>query len=339
KGKVAELIVEEMKRGGGEISLDDLAGYRSVWRDPVKGNYRGYEIYAMAPPSSGGVMLVQMLNMLELYDIGKMGWGSAEVIHLMVEAERRAYADRAEHMGDPDFYPVPVQMLTDKAYARERFGDYNPHKASVSEHIAAGKVPEESPETTHYSVMDRSGMMVALTTTLNLSYGSKIVVPGTGILLNNEMDDFSAKENTPNAFQLIGRSANAIEPGKRMLSSMTPAIVTKNGVPVLITGSPGGSTIITTVFQVVVNVIDHQMTVEDAVSLPRFHHQWLPDEIRYEKYAINPDSLKILQRKGHKNFRLVDYGRGIGDANSILYKDGVMHGIKDPRGEGTAVGY
>lgn len=339
RGRVAKLIVAEMQRGNGEISLDDLANYRSVWRAPVKGTYRGYEIWGMSAPSSGGVLVVQMLNMLEPYDIKKMGWGSAQLIHLMVEAERRAYADRAEHLGDSDFYEVPLAMLTAKEYARQRFADFDPDKASDSEMIGAGSWPVESTETTHFSVLDSRGNVVALTTTLNSGYGSKIVAAGTGILLNNEMNDFSIRKNTPNQFGLIGRVANSIEPGKRMLSSMSPTIVTKDGVPFLVTGSPGGSTIITTTLQVIVNIIDHEMTLEDAVSLPRFHHQWKPDAISYGNHGISPDTLSILQRMGHTNFRKISWGRGLGDANSILYRDGVIYGMKDPRNEGAAIGY
>ncbi len=339
RGPVARLIVAEMQRGGGDITLEDLANYRSVWRDPVHATYRGYDIWGMGPPSSGGVLITEMLNMMEPYDIGSMGWGSAAAIHLMVEAERRAYADRAEHLGDPDFFEVPVKMLTDKAYARARFRDYNPDRASRSSDIGFGTWPQESRETTHFSVMDRNGMMVALTTTLNSSFGSKIVVTGAGFLLNNEMDDFSVKANTPNQFGVIGRVANSIEPGKRMLSSMSPTIVTKDGEPFLVTGSPGGSTIITTTMQVLVNVIDHGMDIDDAVSLPRVHHQWQPDAIFHDKYAISPDTREKLEAMGHVNIEESRYGRGIGDANSILYRDGVISGIKDPRAEGGAIGY
>lgn len=337
RGKTADLIVAEMKAGGGIISHADLAGYESVWRDPVQGTYRGYEIWGMGPPSSGGALVMQMLNMLEPYDLADKGWGSAETIHLMIEAERRAYADRAEHLGDPDFYEVPLAMLTNKRYARERFADFDPDKATDSEAVGAGHWPNEGFETTHFSVMDGDGMMVALTTTLNSSYGNKIVVPGTGILLNNEMDDFSIKPNTANQFQLIGREANAIAPHKRMLSSMSPTIVTRDGEPFLITGSPGGATIITTTLQVILNVIDHGMTIGDAVSLPRFHHQWKPDMIFHDRYAFSPDTLAVLKSLGHENFREARWA--IGDANSILFKDGLIHGIKDPRGDGIAVGF
>jgi gamma-glutamyltranspeptidase/glutathione hydrolase len=339
KGKTAVLIVAEMERGGGDITLEDLENYHSVWREPVHGSYRGYDIWGMGPPSSGGVLIIQMLNMLEPLDLSGMGWGSAAAIHAMVEAERRAYADRAKHLGDPDYYDVPISMLTDKSYARMRFGDFDPQKASNSDEIGAGSWPDESPETTHFSVMDKDGMMVSLTTTLNSSYGNKIVVPGTGILLNNEMDDFSIKPDTPNQFDLIGREANKIEPGKRMLSSMSPTIVTKDGKPVLIAGSPGGSTIITTTLQVIINVIDHGMSIDDAVSAPRFHHQWKPDAIMVESRAISPDSRKILMEMGHQSFRETRFGRGIGDANAIEYREGLIRGIKDPRNEGAALGF
>lgn len=338
KGKTAELIVKEMERGGGDITLQDLEDYHSVWREPIKGTYRGYEIYGMPPPSSGGVLVQQILNMLEPYDLGSLGWGNSETIHLMIEAERRAYADRAEYLGDPDYYEVPIKILTDKAYAKKRFSTFDPDKATPSEEVGAGTWGPESLETTHFSAY-KDGIMVAFTTTINSGYGNKIVVPGAGFLLNNEMDDFSIKENTPNQFNVIGRAANAIEPGKRMLSSMSPTVVTKGGEPFLITGSPGGSTIITTTLQVIINTIDHGMPIDDAVSLPRFHHQWQPNRIFYDGYAFSPDTVKALEAKGHQNINKARFGRGIGDANSILIKDGVIAGIKDPRGEGVAVGY
>jgi len=338
-GETADLIVKEMQKSGGIISHEDLANYRAVYREPVHTNYRGYDVWTMGPPSSA-VLVLQMLNMLEPYDLGSMGWGSSEAIHLMIEAERRAYADRAEHLGDSDFYDVPLDMLVDKKYAKSRFSDFDVNKASSSEAIFAGAAPgKESMETTHFSVIDKSGAAVSFTTTLNSSYGNKIVVPGTGILLNNEMDDFSIKPNTANQFDLIGREANAIAPRKRMLSSMSPTIVSKDGVPVLVTGSPGGSTIITTTLQVILNIVDHGMPLDDAVSLPRFHHQWKPDRIIYEKYALTPDTLKALEQMGHIGFFPWPYGRGIGDANSVLMKDGMLHGVKDPRAEGVAVGF
>ena len=338
-GETADLIVQEMQKGGGIISHDDLANYRAVLREPVHTNYRGYDVWTMGPPSSA-VLVLQMLNMLEPFDINAMGWGSSEVIHLMIEAERRAYADRAEHLGDSDFYAVPLDMLVDKQYAEKRFSDFDKNKAATSNAIFAGAAPpRESMETTHFSVIDQSGTAVSFTTTLNSAYGNKIVVPGTGILLNNEMDDFSIKPNTANQFGLIGGEANAIAPGKRMLSSMSPTIVSKDGVPVLVTGSPGGSTIITTMLQIILNIVDHKMPLNDAVSLPRFHHQWKPDRIIYEKHAFVPDTLRALENMGHVGFFPRPYGRGIGDANSVLMKDGKLHGVKDPRAEGIAVGF
>ena len=338
-GETADLIVREMQKGGGIISHDDLANYRAVYREPVHTNYRGYDVWTMGPPSSA-VLVLQMLNMLEPFDLKAMGWGSSKAIHLMIEAERRAYADRAEHLGDSDFYDVPLDMLVDKKYAQGRFSDFDINKASSSKAIFAGAAPaQESMETTHFSVIDKSGTAVSFTTTLNSSYGNKMVVPGTGILLNNEMDDFSVKPNTANQFGLIGREANAIAPGKRMLSSMSPTIVSKDGVPVLVTGSPGGSTIITTTLQIILNVVSHEMPLEDAVSLPRFHHQWKPDRIIYEKYAFSPDTLRALEAMGHVGFSPWPYGRGIGDANSVLMKDGKLYGVKDPRADGVAVGF
>ena len=338
-GETADLIVREMQKGGGIISHDDLANYRAVYREPVHTNYRGYDVWTMGPPSSA-VLVLQMLNMLEPFDLKAMGWGSSKAIHLMIEAERRAYADRAEHLGDSDFYDVPLDMLVDKKYAQGRFSDFDINKASSSKAIFAGAAPaQESMETTHFSVIDKSGTAVSFTTTLNSSYGNKMVVPGTGILLNNEMDDFSIKPNTANQFDLIGREANAIAPRKRMLSSMSPTIVSKDGVPVLVTGSPGGATIITTMLQVILNVVSHEMPLEDAVSLPRFHHQWKPDRIIYEKYAFSPDTLRALEAMGHVGFSPWPYGRGIGDANSVLMKDGKLYGVKDPRADGVAVGF
>jgi gamma-glutamyltranspeptidase/glutathione hydrolase len=337
KGLTADLLVAEMQRLDGMISHQDLAAYNVEWRAPIHGSYRGYDIWSMPPPSSGGALVVQMLNMLEAFDVAAMGWGSAEVVHLMIEAQRRAYADRAEHMGDPDFYPVPLAMLTSKEYARNRFLDFDPARASRSEDIGAGSWPYEPTETTHFSVMDKNGMSVAVTTTLNLGYGNRIVVPGAGFLLNNEMDDFSAKPNEPNAYGLLGDEANKIEPGKRMLSSMTPTIVTRDGQPVLITGSPGGSTIINTVFHVLLNTLDHGMSIDQAVASPRFHHQWMPDIVRHEPGAFAEGQTELLGTKGH--IELVPGGYGIGDANSILFKDGVIHATSDPRNDGGAAAF
>ena len=338
RGATAELLVAEMARGNGLITLEDLASYESVWRDPIRGTYRGHEIVSMPPPSSGGILLVQMLNMLEPHDIGGFGYGSAAAMHRIIEAERRAYADRAHHLGDTDFYPTPIATLVDKAYAAQRFADFDPARASRSEDIGHGTIPNESPDTTHVSVMDGDGNAVAYTTTLNLSYGSKIVVPGAGFLLNNEMDDFSIKPNTPNAYGLLGDEANAIAPGKRMLSSMTPTIVLRDGEPLLVTGSPGGSTIITTVLQVVMNVIDHGMELSDAVGKPRFHHQWRPDRVMVEPFGFSPDTVAALEAMGHEGIDTIRWGRGIGDANSVMRRDGELLGMSDPRGAGRAVG-
>lgn len=337
RGPTADMIVAEMERNGGLISHEDLQSYEVVWREPIRGEYRGYEIWSMPPPSSGGVVLLQVLNMLEPYDIGELGWGSTRTVHLMVEGLRRAYADRAEHLGDPDFYPVPIDRLIDKEYALERFQDVDMSRASDSEEIFAGDWTTESTETTHYSVVDAEGNAVAVTTTLNGGYGNRIVVPGAGFLLNNEMDDFSAKPGTPNMYGLLGGEANKIEPGKRMLSSMTPTIVVKDGETVLVTGSPGGSTIINTVLHIVMNVIDHGMDVEQAVASPRFYHQWKPDVIRFEQGSISPRVRGELEAMGHRGLR--DAGYGVGDANSIMIRDGVIGASSDPRNEGGATAY
>ena len=337
-GETADLIVAEMARGGGLISHDDLKGYRSVWREPVRGSYRGFDIVSMPPPSSGGILLVQMLNMLETQDLRRLGVGTPATVHLMIEAERRAYADRAEHLGDADFYDVPATMLTDKAYAIRRLADFDANAASRSEDVGAGeRWPEESPETTHASIIDAAGNAVAYTTTLNLGYGAKIVVTGAGFLLNNEMDDFSSKADTANSFGLIGREANAIAPGKRMLSSMTPTIVLREGEPFLVTGSPGGSTIITTVLQVVVNVLDHGMDLGTAVAAPRVHHQWQPNRVVYEAGALLPATLAGLREKGHVN--LMEIGFRLGDANSVMRLGDELIGVADPRNAGSAVGF
>lgn len=343
-GETADLLVAEMERLGGMITHQDLQEYEVAWREAAHGSYRGYQIWSMPPPSSGGALIVQMLNMLEPYDLGAFGPGRAETVHLMVEAQRRAYADRAEHLGDPDFYDVPMEMLLDKDYASYRFRDFNPQKASRSEDVGAGMWPEESLETTHYSVVDGNGMAVAVTTTLNLGYGNRIVVPGAGFLLNNEMDDFSAKPGEPNVYGLLGGEANQIEPGKRMLSSMSPTIVTRDGSPVLVTGSPGGSTIINTVFQMVVNVLDHDMTVAEAVAHPRLHHQWQPNVIRYEAGAITDAARSKLEEMGHVGL-MESEGLGgdsftIGDANSIrILPDGRLEAASDPRNAGGAAAF
>lgn len=337
KGHTAELIVAEMQRNNGLISMDDLAAYEALWREPIHGTYHGYDIWSMPAPSSGGVLLVQMLNMLEPFNLAELGFGSTATVHLMIEAQRRAYADRAEFLGDPDFVEIPTQMLTSKEYARTRFADFDPLKATDSASIGAGSWPEESTQTTHFSVADKAGNAVAMTTTLNRSYGNRIVVPEVGILLNNEMDDFSSKPNSPNSYGLIGRDANEIQPGKRMLSSMTPTIVTQAGKPVLITGSPGGSVIINTVLQVVLNVIDHGMDAESAVSSPRIHHQWQPDNVRYETGAISDAVAAELTTMGHKG--LTSSRFGMGNANSIKIDNAIIEGVSDPREAGGVAGF
>ncbi|MCY4128588.1 MAG: gamma-glutamyltransferase [Gammaproteobacteria bacterium] len=336
-GETAELIVAEMARGGGLISKKDLADYEPAWREPIHGRYRGFDVHSMPPPSSGGVLIVHLLNMLEPFDLSELGFHTAPSMHLMIESERRAYADRAVHLGDPDFYPVPLDTLLSKRYALRRIEDIGA-RATTSDDVEAGAVPREPFETTHFSVIDADGMAVAFTTTINGGYGSGIVVEGAGFLLNNEMDDFSAKPGTPNMFGLIGGEANAIEPGKRMLSSMTPTIVSKGNDFILITGSPGGSTIITTTLQVIVNVIDHGFDMEDAVNAPRFHHQWRPNSVRFEA-GIKQKVIDELDAMGHVNLYRLPEQAVIGDANSILKYRGSITATSDGRNNGGAVGF
>ena len=297
-GKTAKLIVSEMQKHGGLITYEDLANYQAVIRQPVHGIYRGFDVYSMSPPSSGGVHIVQILNMLEPYPISEYGHNSAQTIHLMAEAMRRAYADRASYLGDSDFIVVPLKGLTSKNYAQNLVNNIQLDKATPSVEIKAGDPQQyESPETTHFSIVDQFGNAVSNTYTLNFSYGSGIVVTDAGFLLNNEMDDFSTKAGTANAFGLMGGEANKIEPNKRMLSSMSPTIVKLNGNNFLVTGSPGGSRIISTTLQVIMNVIDHKMNIQTAVNSPRMHHQWWPDEIRIEQ-GISPDTILINQENG-----------------------------------------
>ncbi|MCK0746625.1 gamma-glutamyltransferase [Chromohalobacter nigrandesensis] len=328
EGKTAELIAQEMEKHDGLMTAEDLAAYQPTIREPVHGTYRGYDVYAMSPPSSGGAHIVQMLNILEGYDIGEMGFNSARTLHVMSEVMKRAYADRAEYLGDTDFVDVPLEGITSKTYANDLREQIDLGRATPSDTIAAGDpLPYESNETTHFSIADDNGLAVSNTYTLNFSYGSGIVVEGAGFLLNNEMDDFSAKPGTPNAYGLIGGEANKVEPNKRMLSSMTPTIVKKEGKNVLITGSPGGSRIITTTLQVVMNVIDHDMNVQSAVSVPRIHHQWLPDEIRIEE-GISPDTIGLLESMGHT----VSQQAAMGAAQSVLIENGHYYGgAADPR--------
>ena len=329
EGKTARLIVAEMQAHDGLITLDDLRAYRPVIRQPVHGQYRGYDIYSMGPPSSGGTHIVQILNMLEGDDIEASGFNSADTIHLMAEAMKRAYADRSKYLGDPDFVAVPLARLTSKDYAATLRASFLAEKATPSQDITPGQslaLPYESNQTTHFSIADGHGLAVANTYTINFSYGSGIVVDGAGFLLNDEMDDFSSKPGVPNAYGLIGGKANRIEPGKRMLSSMSPTIVMKDGKNFLITGSPGGSRIITTTVQVIMNAIDHGMNILSAVSAPRIHDQWLPDEIRIEE-GISPDTIKALRAMGYK----LVIKNAMGASQSVMIEDGIFYGGADPR--------
>lgn len=336
QGETAKLIVEEMERGNGIISQEDLDNYHSVWRAPVITDYRGNKIITMAPPSSGGIALTQLLESVEPYNLAEIGHNSTEYVHLLTEAERRVYADRAEYLGDMDFYDVPIKQLTSKEYNLERMASFDAKKATPSDSVSAGNIRPESDQTTHFSIVDAKGNAVALTTTLNGAYGSRVVVGKAGFLLNNEMDDFSVKPNVPNMFGLVGGDANAIEPGKRMLSSMTPTIVEKDNKLLLVLGSPGGATIITSVFQSILNVIDFNMTMQDAVTAKRVHNQWLPDVIMYEKDALSEELINNLENMGHK---LLDRGN-IGRVDAVKVLDnGKLEGGADPRGDDLAVGF
>lgn len=336
QGEIATKIAKEMQSHGGTMTLEDLKAYKVVERQPIIGDYRGYKVVTMPPPSSGGVHLIEILNMLEHYPIKEDGVNSAKNIHHMAESMKLAYADRSEYLGDPDFVKIPVTGLTSKAYANELVKTIDDNKARLSSTIKPGKPqPYESDQTTHFSVMDKAGNAAAVTYTLNLNFGSGIVVEGTGILLNNEMDDFSVKPGVPNAFGLVGGAANAIEAKKRPLSSMTPTIVMKNNKPWLVTGSPGGARIITTVLQSVVNTIDHEMNPAEAIITPRVHHQWLPDELRVEE-GISPDTIKLLQDKGHKVVTKAPMGR----IQIIQADDSGFYGYSDPRNpDGKTLGF
>ena len=328
EGKTAEMIVAEMQRGKGLITIEDLKNYKPGIRKPVQGTYRGYDIYSMSPPSSGGAHIIQILNTLEKYPIGNLGHNSAKTIHLMAEAMKRAYADRSKYLGDSDFVDVPLSGIISKKYAASLRAGIDPNFASNSKDILPGNpMGFESNETTHFSIVDKFGNAVSNTYTINFSYGSGIVVEGAGFLLNNEMDDFSAKQGVPNAYGLIGGEANKIEPNKRMLSSMSPTVVMKIDKNFLVAGSPGGSRIITTTLQVIMNVIDHGLNVQAAVNAPRIHHQWLPDEIRIEE-GISPDTLRLLEAMGHT----VNEKSSMGAIQSIMIaEDGTMYGGADPR--------
>jgi len=301
EGEIAEMIIEEIEESGGIMTVEDLKNYNSVWRDPIKFKYKGLDIISMPLPSSGGILLGQLLKAIEGYDIGQFGHNSVESIQLMVEAERRAYADRSFYMGDPDFNKLPVYELMDDEYVNSRMASFSWDKATLSSEVSHGEVKtiEESDQTTHYSIIDADGNSVSVTTTLNTNYGSKVFVEEGGFFLNNEMDDFSSKPGYPNSFGLIGSKANSIEANKRMLSSMTPTIVLKNKKPSLIVGTPGGSTIITSVFQTILNVYEYGMSMQEAVNAPRVHHQWVPDVVIIEEGGIDSVKDSILKSKNY----------------------------------------
>lgn len=336
RGEIARRLVRDMSRNGGLIDLQDLAGYQAVWREPLVGTYRGYEVWSMPPPSSGGVHLVQILNMLEGDDLAALGQNSAATLHLLAESMRAAYADRSEWLGDPDFVQVPLAHLLDKGYARDLRRKIPPGQARRSQDVRPGSFPGwESEDTTHLSVVDAEGGAVSLTYTLNFSYGSGVVAAGTGILLNNQMDDFAAAPGHPNAFGLVQGRRNAIAPRKRPLSSMTPTLVTRDGEFVMALGSPGGPRIISTVLQVLLNVLDFGLNAQEAVSRPRIHHQWLPDELRFEQ-GLSPDTLGLLERMGH----LLAPGTATGQCALVRRRpDGILEGGIDLRRPGSAEGY
>jgi gamma-glutamyltranspeptidase/glutathione hydrolase len=333
EGETAKLIIAEMKRGNGIISLEDLKNYQAVERPAVDFNYKGYQVVTMPLPSSGGIILQQMLKMIEDKNIAAMQFQTAASVQLMTEVERRAYADRAEFLGDPDFVKVPVKTLVSDAYLKERMKDYEPGKANNSKTILAGNI-KESEETTHLSVLDADGNAVSVTTTLNGGYGSRTVVGGAGFLLNNEMDDFSVKPGVPNMYGAVGNEKNAIAPNKRMLSSMTPTIVLKNSAPYMVVGTPGGTTIPTSVFQTIVNVIDFNMNAEDAVNKPKFHHQWLPDVLSIEKDF--PE--KVAEELTAMGYKVEKRGQ-IGRTELIEYQNKKITAVGDKRGDDDARGY
>ncbi|WP_242620430.1 gamma-glutamyltransferase [Shewanella maritima] len=336
QGETAEKIVAAVQQAGGIMTLQDMKNYSVVEREPVSGEYRGYKVVSMPPPSSGGTHIIQMLNMLEQFPIDKLGHNTADTLHLMTESMKYAYADRSEFLGDPDFVKVPVSELTNKSYAKSLADKFTINKTTPSAEIKPGKLaPYESNQTTHYSVVDKWGNAVSNTYTLNFSYGSGLVAAGTGILLNNEMDDFSAKPGTPNGYGLIGGEANAVAGNKRPLSSMSPTIVMKDGKPYIITGSPGGSRIINITLQIIMNVIDHGLNIAEATAAPRVHHQWLPDYLRVER-SLNQDTIKLLESKGHE----VKVGNSIGSTQSIVVTEDGKFGASDPRRAGAqTLGY
>ena len=330
KGEIAKKIVQEMERNNGLITFEDLENYKAVERPPVEGTYKDFRIVSMPPASSGGVHLIQMLNMLEEYPINEMGFGSADSIHILAEVMKRAYADRSKHLGDMDFYDVPFSLMS-KKYSRSLNKSISVKVRTASKDVFPGDpYPYESPDTTHFSVMDQYGNVVSNTYTLNFSYGSGIMIPGTGMLMNNEMDDFSSKPGVPNGYGLLGSEANSIQPNKRPLSSMTPTIIFKDDKPYLVLGSPGGSRIITTVLQVALNVMEHKMNVAQAVNSPRIHHQWLPEVLMMEK-GFGPDTEKILKEKGYNLYP----SSTMGSVQAIIKEGEYFYGAADPRRPGS----
>lgn len=336
QGWVAQAMIDKVNATGGIFTPEDLTTYQPLWRESLKFDYKDLHLITMGPPSSGGICLGQMLNMIASYDMNEMGHNTPESIHLMVEAERRSYADRSKFLGDPDFYPVPTRALLEAAYLTERMSTYNAKKASRSKDIYAGTPPlPESDETTHFSIVDPMGNAVAVTTTLNAAYGSKVFVKEIGVFMNNEMDDFSSKPGIPNMFGLIGSDANAIVPEKRMLSSMTPTIVERSGKLYMVVGTPGGSTIITSVFQTILNVYEHGMSMQEAVNAPRFHHQWLPDRVVFEPEQFSVLLLDSLREMGHTIEEKYTRILGKVDAIHIDPEKGITTGA-DARGDDAA---
>ena len=335
KGWVAEAMVNKTQATGGILSLEDLMAYQPKWRDPIQFNYKELNVISIAPPSSGGICLSQMMQMVAPYDLKNMGHNTTESMHLMIEAERRSYADRSHFLGDPDFVSVPQAHLIDPSYIAERMQNYSADNATLSKDVSHGDIiVVESDETTHFSIVDKEGNAVSVTTTLNGAYGSKVYVDEIGVFMNNEMDDFSSKPGTPNMFGLTGSEANSIAPKKRMLSSMTPSIVEKNNQLYMVVGTPGGSTIITSVFQTILNVYEHGMEMQEAVAAPRFHHQWLPDVVVLEPDAFDENVIKSLKDKGH-NIE-AKYSRIIGKVDAILMENGNISIGADPRGDDAA---